>query len=264
MIALTDRARDHLERYLDEVRRVAAAGGDVDADDVVAGVREHVEAELADEDPGAPITAERLDQVLERLGTPGRWEGEPRNAGAEAAQPREAHTALIAVIALGLVGLLLATFERPVPGIALLAAGGAVARVALMAGDRASSELGELVLRTYWTLTALAVLVLLLAAPAVAVWSSAQIGGFLDGLANPSAPPIPGTRDPSYWRWITGLVAASTAAWWTVLGLAGVKWRPFANRLVGPALVQLSAASVRGLIACGVFLILPSLWMLLT
>lgn len=269
-IPLTDRARDRLDGYLAEVRRAAAARGDVDADDVVAGVREHVDAELAEQAPGSPVTAERLEEVLERLGMPGRWEdGHGSDAGRQhgstvAPMARGAVLALVGALALGLVGLLLATLERPVPGVALLAMGALVARAALAAPAGTLSDVAELVLRFYWTLAVFTVVVALLAAPAVAVWSSAQIGGFLDGWANPGAPPIPGTRDPSYWRWIAGLAAGSTGAWWILLGVAGLRWAPLANRLLGPAHFHFSRPAARALIAGGLLLILPACWLLLT
>jgi hypothetical protein len=272
---LTDRARDRLDGYLDEVRRAAEARGDVDVDDVVAGVREHIDAELSERDasgPAAPVTAEELDEVLERLGMPGRWEdglggdGAP-GRGAETAHAgpaRDARLALAGALGLGLVGILLASFERPAPGVALLATGALVARIALAVPAGTPSDTGALALRLYWTLAALVAGLVVLTAPAVAVWSSAQIGGFLDGWANPGAPPIPGTRDPAYWRWIAGLMGASTAVWWTLLGLAGLRWRPLANRLLGPALVHLSGSSMRVLAGSGLLLVLPSLWLLLT
>lgn len=271
-MSLTDRARDRLDEYLDEVRRAAGARDDVDAEDVVAGVREHIDAELAERDPASPVTVARLDEVLERLGMPGRWDDGPGPDSGPASgrestagtPTRGATLALIGALALGLVGLLLATFERPVPGVALLVTGALAARAALAAPDGTASELGELVLRVYWTLAVLAAAGVLLTAPAVAVWSSAQIGGFLDGWANPGAAPIPGTRDPSYWRWIAGLVVGSTAGWWTLLGVAGLRLTPAANRVLGPALLHLSRSSVRVLIGCGLVLILPSCWLLLT
>lgn len=68
-VALTDDARDQLERYLRQVRSALRGHASVDADEVERDLRSHVEAELSG--LPEPIDATRLQQVLDRLGTPG-------------------------------------------------------------------------------------------------------------------------------------------------------------------------------------------------
>ena len=71
MVEMTDRARRRLEAYLREVRRSLRGRSDLDADTVLGGLREHVDAQLADRGPGGePVAAAEMDRVLERLGAP--------------------------------------------------------------------------------------------------------------------------------------------------------------------------------------------------
>lgn len=69
--SLTQDAQGDLERYLGRVKSALRPHPSVDADDVEREIRGHIEAEL--EGAAAPVTAERLRSVLDRLGSPGDW-----------------------------------------------------------------------------------------------------------------------------------------------------------------------------------------------
>ncbi|HKK08246.1 MAG TPA: hypothetical protein VKA44_05115, partial [Gemmatimonadota bacterium] len=84
---MTDRARRRLDAYLQEARRALEGRSGLDADDVVHGLREHVDAELGERVGGAgPVTAAEMDGVLERLGAPDAlaMEGGPAAGGTAA------------------------------------------------------------------------------------------------------------------------------------------------------------------------------------
>ncbi|HEY3055398.1 MAG TPA: hypothetical protein VGK31_05660 [Thermoanaerobaculia bacterium] len=68
MIELSDSARQRFDDYLHRLRRTLRGN---QADDVEQSVREHVEIALAG--IPAPVGAEHLGVVLERLGPPERW-----------------------------------------------------------------------------------------------------------------------------------------------------------------------------------------------
>ena len=69
--SLTHDAQSDLERYLGRVKSALRPHPSVDADDVEREIRGHIEAEL--EGAAAPVTAERLRSVLDRLGSPNDW-----------------------------------------------------------------------------------------------------------------------------------------------------------------------------------------------
>jgi len=64
-------ARKRLEEYLSQVRAALRGCRSVDAAHVERDVWDHVEGELAD--VVEPVTPERLEHVLERLGSPAQW-----------------------------------------------------------------------------------------------------------------------------------------------------------------------------------------------
>ena len=68
---LTHDAQSDLDRYLTHVKQALRPHPTVDADEVEHDIRGHIEAELSD--APAPVTAERLGSVLERLGSPNQW-----------------------------------------------------------------------------------------------------------------------------------------------------------------------------------------------
>lgn len=71
MTEMTNAARERLEEYLRQVESALTAASGVDVDEVVADVREHVEAELSGVE--RPARLEDLETVLERLGRPEGW-----------------------------------------------------------------------------------------------------------------------------------------------------------------------------------------------
>ncbi len=67
----TQDAQSALDRYLSRVKNALRPHPSVDADEVERDIRGHIEAEL--EEAPAPVTAERLRSVLDRLGSPNAW-----------------------------------------------------------------------------------------------------------------------------------------------------------------------------------------------
>ena len=67
-MTLSNEARQHLDRYLEEMR---ASMGHSDSDEIEQDIRDHIEAELGDRPH--PISADDLDSVLSRLGSPRQW-----------------------------------------------------------------------------------------------------------------------------------------------------------------------------------------------
>jgi hypothetical protein len=71
MIELTDSARERFDSYLIRLRSALRGARSVEPEDVEQNVREHIEFALAG--TPAPIGAEHLGAVLDRLGPPERW-----------------------------------------------------------------------------------------------------------------------------------------------------------------------------------------------
>ena len=71
MVALSQEAQSHLERYLMQIKTALRGHPSIDADEVERDVLGHIDAELSGQPE--PIAASRLLQVLDRLGTPNQW-----------------------------------------------------------------------------------------------------------------------------------------------------------------------------------------------
>jgi hypothetical protein len=71
MVALTQDAQSHLDRYLRQVNAALRSHPSVDVRDVERDVLGHIHAELAGEPE--PIGAASLQRVLDRLGAPDKW-----------------------------------------------------------------------------------------------------------------------------------------------------------------------------------------------
>jgi hypothetical protein len=71
MVALSQEARSHLERYLQQIRTALREHPSVDADEVERDVLGHIAAELSGQPE--PIGETRLLHVLDRLGSPNEW-----------------------------------------------------------------------------------------------------------------------------------------------------------------------------------------------
>lgn len=67
-MTLSHEASRHLDRYLQEMR---ASMGDSEGVEIEQDIRDHIEAELAERP--SPVSADELDAVLTRLGSPGQW-----------------------------------------------------------------------------------------------------------------------------------------------------------------------------------------------
>ena len=71
VIELSEKARKSLNDYLDQVKRSLKGVKYIDADEIVQNVNEHIENELGD--TTEPVSSEKLDVVLEKLGSPLQW-----------------------------------------------------------------------------------------------------------------------------------------------------------------------------------------------
>jgi len=67
-MTLTSEARQHLDRYLEEMRASMPAE---ESADVEQDIRDHIDAELGERP--SPVSAGDLDSVLVRLGSPRQW-----------------------------------------------------------------------------------------------------------------------------------------------------------------------------------------------
>ena len=71
VIELSEKARKSLSDYLDQVKRSLKGVKNIDADEIVQNVNEHIENELGD--TTEPVSSEKLGAVLEKLGSPLQW-----------------------------------------------------------------------------------------------------------------------------------------------------------------------------------------------
>ncbi|MFQ6036921.1 MAG: hypothetical protein ACE5NM_13865, partial [Sedimentisphaerales bacterium] len=71
MIRLSDSAQKRLDKYLQQMRTCLHGCKTVDADEVQRDIIEHIEREL--EGAAEPVAINRLDEVLDRLGSPSQW-----------------------------------------------------------------------------------------------------------------------------------------------------------------------------------------------
>src|SRR5688500_11324084 len=68
---LSDTARQILERYLWELRISLQGCRSINPAEVEADVKQHIDQELAD--APTPVTGDKLDEVLRKLGSPWQW-----------------------------------------------------------------------------------------------------------------------------------------------------------------------------------------------
>ena len=71
VIELSEKARKSLSEYLDQVKRSLKGVKNIDADEIVQNVNEHIENELGD--TTELVSSEKLGAVLEKLGSPLQW-----------------------------------------------------------------------------------------------------------------------------------------------------------------------------------------------
>ncbi len=256
---LTHDAQGDLERYLGRVKSALRPHPSVDADDVEREIRGHIEAEL--EGAAAPVTAERLRSVLDRLGSPGDWVPTDelpawRKVLLHLSAGREDWR--LAYLALGLfVGCPLLGPVAPLAFFASIL----VARAGLALLDEQGEPAGA---RRWFLYPPLVFIYVDLAVVAVIL----PPGILLALAADPNLPAelhpmrdffFGGLPDP-LWLSATLLIAAAAGTWWLGLGLAlagfrrAVRWVfwPFADWFerrhgLRIALVGLAIAAVSGL-----------------
>ncbi len=258
---LTGRGREALEAYVAEVERSLTGCDDVDVDDVLDGIREHVESELLARDAADPATAEEVEDILERLGPPELVARE--GAGSDPVEGREiASLTLVSIllsVALGLSLLLVPSPLFPL-GWVLLIGGLTGARLVLPNEGAARSPADRAVLLV-WRLGVSAAAVALLLGPAGFVWAEAQTGGLLEGPLSAWTGPHGSDRAVRYWLAMGSLAGAMTGIWWMLCGwltsrlgrtlrrALGATWLPLsgrAGRILGTLGAALLGASVLG------------------
>lgn len=254
MLEMTERARRRLEEYMSDVRGRLARAPDLDVTEVLRGLREHVDSELsASRSAPGPVTAAEMEGILERLGSPASL---ARAAGSAREPAPAAPWTILAALGLVLAAAVLFAAGTALPVAFVLGVAGLVLGRLAAAGrvtDRAEYAPGRLLGLVLMGCTS-ALVAALLVAPAVLVWSQAQIGGVLDAARNPGAPPVPGTRPGSYWVYVTGLAGLVTGLWWLLAGATTARWTAAARRAVGPFPVRLEARHGRVLAAIGLAL----------
>ena len=269
----TARAQELWERYQADVRRALAAS-DVDAEDVLAGIREHVEAEAVREGLST-VTGEDLAEILDRLGPPQQWaEADPgdasssgRNGGDGAAadlspEGRAASLAALVLVIVGVTLVLLGLWSGV--GWGFLVIGAVLARAAV--GDappptdgagswRTASPLRRLASVIWWVAVVGAAAALLFA-PAVLTWAAAQTGGWLEAPLTERFGA--GPRPAAYWRATVLLIGALSGTWWLVSGGLLLRFREGLRGLLGEAAIVLPRRAPRVLLVAGTALLVLS------
>ncbi len=247
-MTLTARGREDLEAYLARVEASLEGRRDVDAREVVAGIREHVEAELAARG-AAPATAEDVADILEALGSPSAIASAGGENATEPAAVISTGTAA-AILLMALAGIALVPTRSALAGWALLLASLLGARLALPSTGTPGNAPGRLV-RLLWQLGAGVAALAILCAPAVLVWASAQIGGLLEGFlvarTGDAGPP----RSGSYWLATSAVAAGVTGVVWIVGGLALSRVGGLVRAGLGPATRVVPIRRGRALLLAG-------------
>ena len=254
----TEEAQGHLDRYLGRVKSALRPHPSVDAHEVERDIRGHIEAELAE--APAPVTAEQLGSVLERLGSPSAWvPADDLPAWRKLLMRLSAGPEDFRLAYLALACLLLFPLAPP-----LLIASFLLARAALALMDERAEPVGA----RAW----------LLYPPLVFLYADLAIVAFLlpplivpvlviDPNAGSAARDVLLAWLPApFWLAAALLTALVAGAWWLALGLALARWAravrwtcwPFAewferrhgNRI---ALVGLVIAAASGAALAAVF-----------
>lgn len=260
ILSLTDDARARLDRYVADLRAALAGNDRVDVSDVERDVLTHIEAELAT--APAPVTVDRLSEVLDALGAPEGWVPGEDVGGSRIAGRQESAREdwRVSYLAFGLFAatplLFMWMVAWPLPIVAF-AASFILSRVVVAGCAADGTPLGGRSLLVYPALLATYALL----AAAALFWPLPMIGGAI-------------TDDPdvrtAVLRWIPGhvtFVAAgvallATAAWWIALGsllrsapsLVRVGFYPFGSRFTRRDAIRVSAAGAVALVAGAVVL----------
>lgn len=258
MKALTDGAREELARYLNDVERSLEGQTNVSAPDVVAGIREHVEAELSSQVAGE-ATAEDLADVLQRLGPPAAWvePGGSEAAGSAAGTSRRTATAALGVVGIG-IALVLANTLTAV-GWGLLVGGSVVARGGYDTEPGAAMSAESRAALVWARLSTLLGGVAVLLGPALYVWGASQIGGVLETPLERHLDLVGAERPLHYWLAVGALASAATGVWWICVGVLIRQFERPARRLLGPLEHLVSMGPGRRLLLGGAILLALSL-----
>jgi hypothetical protein len=262
MVELTERAQATLESYLDDVTRSVAGRPEVDAAEVVAGIREHVEAELS-----ARLlkraTVEEVADVLDHLGPPSSWRDTDSSVDAIAKGEKEG-TSLAALALVGAGAVLVLSELSAAVGWAALLAGAVLARLAIREQETPTSTLSMRLSRGIWRIAATAGVVLLLIGPAVLVWISAQIGGLLEDPLTRRVGVDGPERPLRFWGEMLGIAGVISGGWWMFVGLVVKRFAGDLRRGLGSARGLLPPRTARVLLISGFSLLFLSLlWLLI-
>jgi hypothetical protein len=261
MVALSQEARSHLERYLQQIRTALQEHPSVDADEVERDVLGHIAAELSGQPE--PVGATRLLHVLDRLGAPDEWLPVDHQAAwqrpfeAVLSGPGDWRLAIVTFTTFVAAPLLFMgrVMLWPLPPI-LFVLSFVLARITLALVAEHHEQVGS----RGWLIY-----------PPLAVWYGAFIVALVGGPALLTA--VFASEDVTLrswllrwlgeptWMGIAAVIACLLGTWWMVLGLllsrfvGGVRavfW-PFVEwferrHAVGVALVGLSVVAVSGAI----------------
>jgi hypothetical protein len=232
---LSDAARQLLERYLWELRISLQGCRSVDPKEVEADVKQHIDQELAD--APAPVSGDKLDEVLRKLGSPWQWVPVEelswwrRIVLKLRTGPNDLRLGAL-VMALMVLGLIFVPLTWPfLLGSFLLAR----ATVAMMA--EREKELGwqRWLIYPPLVIVYLPIFLALIAWPAMAAALAAELGGSRD------ISPFNGQpwRDLPEIPFILSATATAISGWWSLLLAAVLIWpalpmhvfRPFIGRV---------------------------------
>jgi len=230
MIELTGNAQNSLDKYLHRARAYLKGAKSVDAAEVEQNITEHIENELAG--ASEPVSAEELETVLEKLGSPQQWVPEEelpwwrRMVLRVQTGPEDWRLAYISFGLFVLGVLLLPT------GVILIAGGFIAARAALSVVEDATLLKAQkwllypsLITVYVGLLVSLLALPLLGLMPLASEWENTLKDDFriLD--------------DMHYWQAACSVFAGSLGLWWVIQGLVLLArpnipkplFRPFAD-----------------------------------
>ena len=154
---LTIEAQHRLDRYLNQVRALLRSAPKLDAGEIERDIRAHIDSELTDRDH--EVTAEELENVMHRLGSPTQWVGDDevpqwRRALATLHGGEDWRLSYLCVGATAL-GFLLLFAGTPI-ALAFFAGGFLLARAAVNLAEERDEPLGS---RRWLVLPAIAVVV---------------------------------------------------------------------------------------------------------
>lgn len=219
MICMTDRAQDRVDEYLDRVRRALSGHPEVDPDEVVADVRFHIE-EFLRERP-TPVGEDELTEVLDQLGSPGRWAPAEELGGWRglvARIRRGPDDWRLAYLCFGLT--VVAVIAAPFGGLLLLIPAFVLGRGTFAIAQERDQPLGAQRWLIYPALVAvyvpLAIVILLW--PVLGSGAVFSPGGIVDWMQGMWDIPFPPHGSSEHLTSSVAWTAVATGAWWSVVG----------------------------------------------